>query len=154
MEPSALSRPNGNLPSCPVSGLPERPATPVEASYLQRAECPEPQVSAEETHAGSQAERIDLTGSSPSGDELFDFQMAAAEPSAHGATPLKSSDIDDILQRVIEEERLKAEMARNLACAKPGSQSDELLGVFFFFLNKTRAVISPSVHSLRDCFFY
>lgn len=122
-ELSAFSRPPGNLPSCVESGLPN------DASHPQRAECPEPQVPAEETHPGSQAEPIDLTGSSPSGDELFDFQMGAAEPSTRGAAQLKSSDIDDILQRVIEEERLKAEMARNLACAEPGSQSDELLGV-------------------------
>lgn len=113
------------------SGFPRRPAASDDAPHAQLAECPEPQVSAGETHAGSQAEPIDLTGSSPSGDELFDFQMAAEEPSTHGAAPLKGSDIDDILQRVIEEERLKAEMARNLACEKPGGQSDELLGVIF-----------------------
>lgn len=44
---------------------------------------------------------------------------------------LKTSDIDDILQKVIEEERQKAERARNLASAKAGEQSDDLLGVIF-----------------------
>lgn len=126
-EASSLSHPNGNVPPC----LPEQPPAPSETSHLQGADCPEPQIPPEENDLGSHAEPIDLTGSSPSRDELFDFQIAAEEPSTHSAAQLKSSDFDDILQKVIEEERLKAEMARNLACAKPGSQSDELLGVIF-----------------------
>lgn len=147
VEPSALSHPNGNLPSCLESGLAERPATPDDASHLQRNECPETQVLPEENNPSSQAEPIDLTGSSPSGDELFDFQIAAEEPTTHGTAQLKSSDIDDILQRVIEEERLKAEMARNLACAKPSGQSDELLGVIF---KDNSGCSNPSIHASKD----
>lgn len=147
VEPSALSHPNGNLPSGLESSLSEQPATPDDGSHLQGSECPEPQVSPEENDPSSLAEPIDLTGSSPSGDELFDFQIAAEEPSTHSAVQLKGSDIDDILQRVIEEERLKAEMARNLVCAKPGSQSDELLGVIFKDISGCN---NPSIHGTRD----
>lgn len=118
-----------------------------DASHLQGNECPEPQVSPEKSDPSPQAEPIDLTGSSPSGDELFDFQIAAEDPSTQSTAQLKSSDIDDILQRVIEEERLKAEMARNLACAKPGSQSDELLGVIF---KDDSPCNNPSIHASKD----
>lgn len=147
VEPSSLSNPHGNLPSCPESGLPEQLPAPDETSHLQGTQCPEPQIPLEENDPSSQAEPIDLTASSPSRDELFDFQIAAEEPSTHSAAQLKSSDIDDILQKVIEEERLKAEMARSLACAKPGSQSDELLGVIF---KDGSGCNNPSIHASQD----
>lgn len=147
VEPSSLSHPQGNLPSCPESGLPEQPPAADETSHLQGTQCPEPQIPLEENDPSSQAEPIDLTASSPSRDELFDFQIAAEEPSTHSAAQLKSSDIDDILQKVIEEERLKAEMARSLACAKPGSQSDELLGVIF---KDGSGCNNPCIHASQD----
>lgn len=147
VEPSSLSHPHGNLPSCPESSLPEQPPAPIETSQLQGAECPEPLIPLEENDPSPLAEPIDLTGSSPSRDELFDFQIAAEEPSAHSTAQLKGSDIDDILQKVIEEERLKAEMARSLACAEPGSQSDELLGVIF---EDGSGCSNPSIHASQD----
>lgn len=75
----------------------------------------------------SQAQVVDLTVGSPTPNHPFDLQTGAEEEEAQAQ--LRSSDIDDLLQKVIEEERLKAEMARSLAGAKPGGQPHELLGV-------------------------
>lgn len=58
--------------------------------------------------------------------QVVDLQSGVEEPCAQ-TEPFKSSNIDDILKRVIEEERAKAERAR--AAAKADSQADDVLRV-------------------------
>lgn len=84
-------------------------------------------------------------------NELFDFQISTEEPLTPTAQ-LKTSDIDDILQKVIEEERQKAERARNLASAKAGEQSDDLLGVILIEIIplSTYQKISKSLPLIRN----
>lgn len=138
VEPSSVSapsvtqpsHPNSNLPSSQESSLPVQPQVPDETSQLQGAKFPESQVPLEENEPSSQPEPVDLSMSNSSRNELFDFQISTEGPLTPTAQ-LKTSDIDDILQKVIEEERQKAERARNLASAKAGEQSDDLLGVIF-----------------------
>ena len=60
--------------------------------------------------------------------QLLDFQISAEEALTQTAQ-LKTRDIDDILKEVIEEEREKAERARNLAPAKTDNQAEAVLGV-------------------------
>ncbi|XP_067379902.1 TFIIA-alpha and beta-like factor [Channa argus] len=58
---------------------------------------------------------------------VLDFQIQT-EDNLTQAEQLKTRDIDDILKEVIEEEREKAERARNLASAK-SDQSEAALGL-------------------------
>lgn len=94
------------------------PAPPAEAPQLKDLQAP--------NEPGSQPEPLDhSTNDSPRGQTL-DVQIGTSEPPTQ-TEQLQGSDIDDILKRVIEEEREKAEKAR--AAAKTDSQSEEVLRV-------------------------
>lgn len=80
----------------------------------------------DENEPSSQTEPLNHgTNDSPC-SQLLDFQISTSEPLPQ-TEQLKGSDIDDILKRVIEEEREKAEKAR--AAAETDSQSEEVLRV-------------------------
>lgn len=74
----------------------------------------------------SQTEALNHSTNESPCSQLLDFQISTSEPLTQ-AEQSKSSDIDDILKRVIEEEQEKAEKAR--AAAKTDSQSEEVLRV-------------------------
>lgn len=129
--PSVTQPPHSktSIPSSQESTLPEQPQVPVTLnSQLQGAQSPEPQVTLEENEPSPQPEPVNLSTNTSSPSQLLDFQIDAEEALAHTAQ-LKTSDIDDILKKVIEEEREKAERARNLASAKADNQSEDVLGV-------------------------
>lgn len=114
---------------------PQAPAA--EISQRQGARSPEPQVTLEENEPSPQPEPVNISGNTSPPSQSLDFQIANEEALTQTAQ-LKSSDIDDILKKVIEEERQKAERARNLASANVGSQSEDVLVViskeYFIFL--------------------
>lgn len=74
----------------------------------------------------SQPAAVGLATNNSPCSQLSDFQFGAEEPSTQ-TEQLKSSNIDDILKRVIEEESEKAERAR--AAATADSQPDDVLRV-------------------------
>lgn len=123
------SHPETNLPSGQKSSLPEQPQVPnAETSQLQGTQFPEPQVSLEENEPSSQPEPVNLSVNTSPRSQLLDFQIGTEEALTQTAQ-LKTSDIDDILKKVIEEEREKAERSRNLSSAKADNQSEDVLGV-------------------------
>lgn len=84
----------------------------------------------DEIEPSSRPATVNLIANDSPCSQLLDFQFGAEEPSTQ-MEQLKSSNIDDILKRVIEEEREKAERARAAAAAaaKADSQSDDVLRV-------------------------
>lgn len=74
----------------------------------------------------SQTEPLNHSRNDSPCSQLLNFQISTSEPLTQ-TEQLKGSDIDDILKRVIEEEREKAEKART--AAKTDSQSEEVLRV-------------------------
>lgn len=122
--PSAV-QPNTRSPSSQESTLPVLPPVPpAEAPQLKDLQAPEQQVALDENEPSSQTEPLNHDDSPCS--QLLDFQISTSEPLPQ-TEQLKGSDIDDILKRVIEEEREKAEKAR--AAAETDSQSEEVLRV-------------------------
>lgn len=125
--PAATQPPNpvqasAGLASSQESALPGLPPVPpAEAPRLQAERSPGQQRALGELEPGSQPATVD-----PNTSETLDFQLGAEEPSAQ-TEQLKSSSIDDILKRVIEEEREKAERAR--AAAEADGQPDDVLRV-------------------------
>lgn len=133
-EPSSVHAPSVTQPPNPgqsntsqesvLSGLP--PVPPAEAPQLQEEQSPGQQGALDEIEPSSQPATVNLITNNSPCSHLLDFQFGAEEPPTQ-TEQLKSSSIDDILKRVIEEEREKAERAR--AAAKADSQSDDVLRV-------------------------
>lgn len=102
------------------------PAPPAEAPQLKDLQAPEQQVAPDQNEPSSQPEPLDHSTNDSPRSQSLDFPISRSEPPTQ-TEQLKGSDIDDILKRVIEEEREKAEKAR--AAAKTDSQSEEVLRV-------------------------
>lgn len=115
-------------PSQEVSVAPQSRAPAGEASQLQGSRSPQPEATLEGNEPSPQPEPVNLSMTASPCSQLLDFQIRTEESLAQTAQ-LKTRDIDDILKEVIEEEREKAERARNLASAKTGDQSEAALGV-------------------------
>lgn len=123
------SLPKTNLPTSKENSLQEQPhVLDAETSQLHGAQFPEQQVSPEENELSPQPEPVNLSMNIPPCSQLLDFQIGTEEALIQ-TTELKTSDIDDILKKVIEEEREKAETVRTLACVKADNQSEDILGV-------------------------
>ncbi|XP_078129863.1 stonin-1 [Sander vitreus] len=121
--------PTSTLPPGQESSLPQQPPVPAaEPSQPQGAHSPEPEVTLEENEPSPQPEPVNLRMTASPCSQLLDFQICTEEALTHTAQ-LKTRDIDDILKEVIEEEREKAERARNLTPAKTESQSEAVLGL-------------------------
>ncbi|XP_029305120.1 stonin-1 [Cottoperca gobio] len=121
--------PKSSLPPGQQSTLPQQPHVPAaEPSQLQGARAPEPEVTPEENEQRPQPEPMNLRMDASPCSQLLDFQISSEEALTQ-TVPLNSRDIDDILKEVIEEEREKAERARNLAPAKTDNQSEAVLGL-------------------------
>lgn len=116
-QPSNPVQPNPSLPSSEVSTLPVLLPVPDVLA-------PEQQAVLEENESSPQPEPLNTDD--PPSSQLLDFQIGTEDPLSQ-TEQLKSSDIDDILKRVIEEEREKAERART--AAKADSQSEDVLRV-------------------------
>ncbi|KAM4591932.1 TFIIA-alpha and beta-like factor [Odontesthes bonariensis] len=101
-----------SLPLSLESSLPLNSTEP-ELTRGENAPCPQPE-----------PVNVGVTVSPCS--QLLDFQISTEEAAA---TTAQSTDIDDILKQVIEEERKKAERARNLAAGNTDSQSGADLGL-------------------------
>lgn len=99
-----------------------------EASHSQGAQSPQSELTLEGNEPSPPSEPVNLSMTASPCSQLLDFQIRAEEALTQTAQ-LKTRDIDDILKEVIEEEREKAERARNLASAKTGEQSETALGV-------------------------
>lgn len=124
-----LPQPKNSLaPSQEVNVLLQSQPPAGEVSQLQGGSSPQPEVTVEENEP---PEPVNLNMTASPCTQLLDFQIRAEE-SLTQAAHLKTRDIDDILKEVIEEEREKAERARNLASAKIGDQSETALGVIMF----------------------
>lgn len=140
-EPSSVHAPaqaNTGLPSSQESTLPGLPPLPpAEAPQLQAERSPRQQGAPDETEPSSQPASVNPDANKSPCSQILDFQLGAEEPSPQ-TEQLKSSNIDDILKRVIEEEREKAERAR--AAAKTDGQSDDVLRVTLHLQ-----------HSLKEC---
>ncbi|CAG09467.1 unnamed protein product, partial [Tetraodon nigroviridis] len=123
--PSVTQAPNPgqshtSLASSQESSLPGLPPVPpAEAPQRRQERSPGQPVASGESEPSSQPATNHLPCS-----QVVDLQSGAEEPCAQ-TEPFKSSNIDDILKRVIEEERAKAERAR--AAAKADSQADDVL---------------------------
>lgn len=152
-EPSSVQAPvsvqsNTSLPSGQESGLPTLPPLPpAEATQLQEERSPGQRAAPDETEPSSQSATV--TNDLPC-SQLLDFQLGAEEPSAQ-AEQFRSSNIDDILQRVIEEERAKAERAR--AAAKADGQSDDVLRVIETLPGGISSSILLGCASVDNCVF-
>ncbi|XP_054456802.1 stonin-1 [Anoplopoma fimbria] len=121
--------PKTSLPSGQESSLPQRPLVPpAETSQPQGSNSLEPEVTLEENEPSPQLEPVNLSMSASPCSQLLDFQISTEEALTQTGQ-LKTRDIDDILKEVIEEEREKAERARNLAPAKTANQSEAVLGL-------------------------
>lgn len=117
---------NTSLPSSQESTLPGLPPAPAaEVPQLQEEPSAGQQVALGEIES-SQPETVNVLANNSPRSQLSDVQFGAEEPSTQ-TEQLKSSNIDDLLKRVIEEEREKAERARG--AAKADSQSDDVLRV-------------------------
>uniref|UniRef100_A0A8C9WYH5 General transcription factor IIA, 1-like n=1 Tax=Sander lucioperca TaxID=283035 RepID=A0A8C9WYH5_SANLU len=116
-------------PSVRRAASPEQPPVPAaEPSQPQGANSPEPEVTLEENEPSPHPEPVNLRMTASPCSQLLDFQICTEEALTHTAQ-LKTRDIDDILKEVIEEEREKAERAKNLTPAKTDSQSEAVLGL-------------------------
>ncbi|TNM99830.1 hypothetical protein fugu_012863 [Takifugu bimaculatus] len=128
--PSAV-QPNTGSPSSQESTLPVLPpVAPAEAPQLKDLQAPEQQVALDKNEPASQTEALNHSANESPCGQLLDFQISTSEPLTQ-AEQSKSSDIDDILKRVIEEEQEKAEKAR--AAAKTDSQSEEVLRLVYSY---------------------
>lgn len=126
-QPPSAVQPNTSLPSSQESTLPVLPPVPpAEAPQLPDVQTLEQQVALDDNEPSSQPEPLDHSANDSPCSQLLDFQISTVEPLTQ-TEQLKTSDIDDILKRVIEEEREKAERAR--AAAKTDSQSEDVLRV-------------------------
>ncbi|XP_059215105.1 TFIIA-alpha and beta-like factor isoform X2 [Centropristis striata] len=125
---SSVTQPPPHAPS-QESSIRQQPQVPAAgASQLQGAQSPEPEVTLEENEPSPQSEPVNLSMTASPCSQLLDFQIRTEEALTQSAQ-LKTRDIDDILKEVIEEEREKAERARNLAPAKTNNQTEAVLGL-------------------------
>ncbi|XP_049927108.1 stonin-1 [Epinephelus moara] len=136
--PSAPATPVTQLPHLKTALPPGResslsqqpPAVPAaETSQLEGAHSPEPEVTLQEKDPSpQQPEPLNLSVSASPCSQLLDFQISSEEALIQSAE-LKTRDIDDILKEVIEEEREKAERARNLMPVRTDNQAEDDLGL-------------------------
>ncbi|XP_029377650.1 TFIIA-alpha and beta-like factor [Echeneis naucrates] len=106
---SQMPQPKTNLLPGQESSAPLQPQFPAaDTSPLQGARSPSPQVTLGETEPGQQAEPVNLSVAASPCAQLLDFPLSTEEALTQAAQ-LKTRDIDDILKKVIEEEREKAE---------------------------------------------
>ncbi|XP_068580661.1 TFIIA-alpha and beta-like factor isoform X2 [Cebidichthys violaceus] len=118
--------PKTDFPPGQENSLPQQPLVPPAETSQPRTHTPE--VTLEENELSPQPEPLNLSMSASPCSQLLDFQISTEEALTQTGQ-LKTRDIDDILKEVIEEEREKAEMARNLAPAKTDNQSEAVLGL-------------------------
>ncbi|XP_049456546.1 stonin-1 isoform X2 [Epinephelus fuscoguttatus] len=126
-----LPHPKTTLPPGRESSLSQQPpAVPAaETSQLEGAHSPEPEVTLQEKDPSpQQPEPLNLSVSASPCSQLLDFQISSEEALIQSAE-LKTRDIDDILKEVIEEEREKAERARNLMPVRTDNQAEDDLGL-------------------------
>nr|XP_033469160.1 stonin-1 [Epinephelus lanceolatus] len=126
-----LPHPKTTLPPGRESSLSQQPpAVPAaETSQLEGAHSPEPEVTLwEKDPSPQQPEPLNLSVSASPCSQLLDFQISTEEALIQSAE-LKTRDIDDILKEVIEEEREKAERARNLMPVRTDNQAEDDLGL-------------------------
>ncbi|KAL7383807.1 hypothetical protein ABVT39_018062 [Epinephelus coioides] len=126
-----LPHPKTTLPPGRESSLSQQPrAVPAaETSQLEGAHSPESEVTLQETDPSpQQPEPLNLSVSASPCSQLLDFQISTEEALIQSAE-LKTRDIDDILKEVIEEEREKAERARNLVPVRTDNQAEDDLGL-------------------------
>ncbi|XP_068597700.1 TFIIA-alpha and beta-like factor [Brachionichthys hirsutus] len=96
------------FPPSHEGSLPQQPHAPApETSQLQGGRSPEQQVTLEDSEQSPQPQPVDLELTATPHRRLLDFQIDAEEALTQ-TTEFKTSDIDDILKKVIEEEREKA----------------------------------------------
>lgn len=156
-EPSSLPAPsltqaakpaqsNSSLASSQESAL----AVPAaEAPRLHEEPSPGQQVALDQIGPSSHPATVSPGASNSPCSQLLDFQFGAEEPSTK-TEQLKSSSIDDILKRVIEEEREKAERAR---AAEADSQSDDVLRVISILGEGRSPYILPGCTRVNNCVF-
>lgn len=119
-----------DIPPCQEKSVPQPPQVPAaEPSQLQGVRSPEPNINLEENEQSPQREPVNLSMNASPCSQLL--EQISSEETLTQTAQFKSRDIDDILKEVIEEEREKAERARNLAPAKNDNQSDPVLGVIW-----------------------
>nr|XP_046257339.1 TFIIA-alpha and beta-like factor isoform X2 [Scatophagus argus] len=100
--------PKASLPPGQESSIPHQSQVPA-AQTSEGAHSPEPEVTLEEAALSSQSEPVNLSMATSTHSQLLDFQIPGTEEALTQTTQFKTSDIDDILKKVIEEEREKAE---------------------------------------------
>ncbi|XP_034754101.1 stonin-1 [Etheostoma cragini] len=136
-EPPSVPAPAVTQPPHPEPTLPpgqeislpqQQPVPAAEPPWSQGTHSPEPEVTLEENEPSPQPEPLNLSMAASPCSQLLDFQICTEEALTHTAQ-LKTRDIDEILKEVIEEEREKAERARNLMPAKTDNQSEAVLGL-------------------------
>ncbi|XP_068184160.1 TFIIA-alpha and beta-like factor [Antennarius striatus] len=111
------AHPKSNVPASHESNLPQQPRIPApETLQLQGGQSLEQQATLEENELSPQSQPVNLDLTASPHSQLLDFQMNTEESLAQTAK-MKTSDIDDILKKVIEEEREKAGRVRSLASA-------------------------------------
>ncbi|XP_077437304.1 TFIIA-alpha and beta-like factor isoform X2 [Vanacampus margaritifer] len=115
------------LPSSKESSRPQQDPV-LEYSPIEVSSSPEPESAPTGQASEADPEPVDLSTNSSTVSRLFDFQIGSEEVLT-GAAQFKSSDVDDILKEVIEEEREKAARARNLAQTKSYDQTESILGL-------------------------
>ncbi|KAF3708345.1 Stonin-1 Stoned B-like factor [Channa argus] len=123
-------QPKGSLPPSQESSIPlQLQVSAGNTSQLQEAHSPQPEVTLGEKELSPEPEPVKPSMPALPCSQLpvLDFQIQT-EDNLTQAEQLKTRDIDDILKEVIEEEREKAERARNLASAK-SDQSEAALGL-------------------------
>ncbi|KAM8858711.1 stonin-1 [Spinachia spinachia] len=115
---------NANFPPGKESTLPQQPPVPpAETSQPPAALSPQPEVLPQDGEPTPPAGPVNMSMSASPCSQLLDFQISTEEALTQTGQ-LRTSDIDDILKEVIEEERGKAEMAR-----KTVNQSEADLGL-------------------------
>ncbi|KAL3050181.1 hypothetical protein OYC64_012260 [Pagothenia borchgrevinki] len=120
--------PQVDIPPYREKSVPQPPQVPAaEPSQLQGARSPEPDINLEENEQSPQREPVNLSMNASPCSQLL--EQISSEEALTQTAQFKSRDIDDILKEVIEEEREKAERARNLAPAKNDNQPDPVLGL-------------------------
>lgn len=126
---STVTQPKSSLPPSHESSASVQPQVAAgDASQLQAAPSPQPEVTPEENEPSPQPEPANQGVTASPCSQLLDFQIRAEEALTQTA-PLKSRDIDDILKEVIEEEREKAERARSQVSAKTSDHPEDIYGV-------------------------
>lgn len=125
---SPAPQPKSHRPLNQDSSLSQQPQVR-ESSPLQRSHCVEPEFPVMESELSPQPVDLSMTSAS-SCSQLLELQIRTEEALAE-TTKLKTSDIDEILKDVIEEERDEVVTTRNPAPPKPDNQSEDNLRVIW-----------------------